>query len=282
MDLKNIHLEMAHHPQTILDAMERMEHEPQRLQQQNRRPRTLACGGALTLAGIGLILLIADLSLHYGSLLIVTALILWALAVLLGVVFVAAPSATATTSAGPSRARKQFEATRQILHTLRDDTGRNGRVVGWLDLVGQHEQQVRTGTSSSGKRKVYSRHPWFKVKIRLADGNALHLSLEDRIKTKSGLEVARRTLFAAKLVVNPNLYQIGDLPIAGIPDRNAALSHDDGIFTVMSDLGHPYGPGSNHKDSIDRSLERLRVLYAQLRPIVQASDTSVEELGMEA
>jgi hypothetical protein len=157
--------------------------------------------------------------------------------------------------------QEHFEAARQILHTLRDDTGRKGRVVGWLDLTGpqRKEKIVRTARTRSGRRKVYYRDPWFRVKFKLADGNLLRLTLEDKVKTKPG-SIVRQTQYSAKLVVNPSLYRLGQVPTSAVPVTNATLAHEDGIFVVKA-----VGPAKDL--SAQQVLQSLKAVYSHLEPI---------------
>jgi hypothetical protein len=167
--------------------------------------------------------------------------------------------------------QEHFQTAHQILHTLRDDTGRKGRVVGWLDLTGprRKEKIVRTARTYSGRRKVYYRDPWFRVKFKLADGNLLHLILEDKVKTKPGSFV-HQTQCSAKLVVNPNLYRLGEVPSSAVPLTNAALAHEDGVFVVKT-----AGPAKNL--SAQEVLKTLKAVYSHLEPI--GSELQLADIG---
>ncbi len=253
MSRKGIYVEMAHHPQVVLDAMQQVELAVARATVQQKLLR-VAPVAVIILAVVGFFLGILLSNSDGNSICIAfmsMPLFIVGL-VLLGVL-------------GRWRnpfLREHFEAARQILHTLRDDTGRKGRVVGWLDLSGpqQKEKTVRTARSGGGKQKVYYRDPWFKVKFKLVDGNLLRLTLEDKVKTKAGSVVGHYTQFSAKLVVNPNLYRLGEAPASAIPVKYINLSHEDGISVVK-------GVRPAKGFSTNRVLETLKTVYSHLEPV---------------
>ncbi|NOZ05836.1 MAG: hypothetical protein GXP41_05725 [Chloroflexi bacterium] len=263
MSDKDIYLEMAHHPQVILDTMEKMEQDVDRLAQRRKRLRTAGtilggCGG-LTLFGVFLLVFFG--TLIAGPL----GLIVAGVGFVLG--FPALLAGFALNWYNQSKEmRPHFAAAKQILYTLRDDTGRKGRVVGQLDLSGarRDDKKARTTRSLGGKQKVYYRDPWFQVKIKLVDGNLLRLALIDKVKTKSGSMVARHTQLSTKLVVNPNLYRVGGVPSSGYPLQNAVVSGGDGIFTVKAEVNTIH---ENSTLPIAPLLETLRSLYRHLEPI---------------
>jgi hypothetical protein len=261
---KSIYIEMGHHPQVILDTMEQITQEVSR----TKRGWGLGCGGVLALAGAGILAFFLDAVLDYGGLFTIATFVLWGMALALGVMLIVAST--------PRVPRRQFEAAHRILYTLLDDTGRKGRVTGWLDLTGakQKEKRIRTARSTGGKRKEYFRDPWFQVKVKLVDGNLLRLSLEDRVKTKAGAVTAHRTRFTAKLVVNPSLYRVGPISSGGFPLPGAALSGTDGIFTVTAEFDPRHMP-------VAQAMETLKVLYSQLQPMAQDLDSALRT-GMEA
>jgi hypothetical protein len=121
--------------------------------------------------------------------------------------------------------------------------------VGTLDLTGarQKGKLARTARSGGGKTKQYYRDPWFKVKIKLADGNLLRLTLEEKIKVKAGSEVANQSLAKTKLVANPKVYQTDNLAAAGTTEQGAIASafaiaeETAGVQTVLSSLKRDYG-----------------------------------------
>ncbi len=149
--------------------------------------------------------------------------------------------------------KEQLGVAREVLFTLRDDVSRRGRVTGWLDLSGprQHSKLARTGRTRSGRAKYYYRDPWFQVKIKLADGNLLRLTLIERIKVKKGYVAARRHQLKARLVVNPGLYEIG--PGGRLP----GLEVQDHILSLQVQQSRPF--------SAQEILGLLKGMYGRLR-----------------
>jgi hypothetical protein len=254
MARKGIYVEMAHHPQVVLDAMEEVELAVSRAEVQQKLLRILPI--ALMILGfLGFVLGILLSARSFGN----SICLAFAAFPLLFVGFILL--AVLGRRRNPML-REHFEAARQILYTLRDDTGAKGRVVGWLDLSGpqQKEKEARTARSGGGKQKVYYRDPWFKVKFKLADGNLLRLTLEDKIKTKAGSIVGHQSQFGAKLVVNPDLYRLGEVPARAIPVTDASLSHEDGVFVVKA--------ASQAADlTAQQVLETLKAVYSHLVPM---------------
>ena len=263
MSGKDVYLEMAHHPQVILDTMEKMEQDVYRLAQRRKRLRTtgnilMGCG-ALTFFGLFLFIFFA--STVVGPLAIVLGFVGFAVgfpALLVGFFL--------NSRYQSKEMRPHFASAKQIIYTLRDDTGRKGRVVGQLDLSGakQKDKEFRRSRNLSGKQKVYYRDPWFRAKIKLVDGNLLRLVLTDKVKTKAGSTVAHHTQLAAKLVVNPNLYRVGGVPRSGYPLEYATVAGESGIFTVKAEVN------TMREDSalpIAPMLATLKSLYSHLEPI---------------
>lgn len=251
---KGIYIEMAHHPQTVLDAMDQAEKDARR----SRQGWNLGCGFAVALIGVGALALFIGSTLDYGRFLVTLAYVIWGMAVIAGVVLL---------NSKPRFSKEQFEPVRQILHTLRDDTGRKGWVAGWLDMTGpqQKTKQVRTARSAGGKQKVYYRDPWFQARIKLVDGNRLRLSLMDKVKTKAGGVVNHRTQFTAKLVVNPNLYRVGPVPSGGLPLPATVHSEGNGVLRITAVVDPRRLP-------VEPMLKSLKALYSHLQPIEQTPE----------
>jgi len=149
--------------------------------------------------------------------------------------------------------QEQFDLARQIIHTLRDDVARTGRVTGWLDLTGAQQQSklLRTGRTSSGRAKYYYRDPWFSAKIKLADGNLLRLTLLERTKVKRGF-ADRRYQIKVKLVANPQVYTVGPgQPLPG-------LTIDGSIFQLQGNKADPF--------TAQEVLSSLQTMYGYLQP----------------
>lgn len=248
MSRKGIYVEMAHHPQAILDAMDGMEDALASVQMRQK----LARYGAVSMLVIGFVGFFLSLMTENAGL----ALPCFALAAI-GVILMSLSSRWQI-----PMLQEHFDAARLILYVLRDDTGRKGRVVGWLDLSGpqQKEKTVRRARSGGGKQKIYYRDPWFKVKFKLADGNLLRLTLEDKVKVKAGSIVRHQSQFSAKLVANPNLYRLDSAPPSALPASRALLSHQDGVFVVKAG-----GPAKNL--SARQVLETLKAVYGYLEPL---------------
>ena len=281
MGRRGITLEMAHHPQVILDTMAEMEGAVDRAVARQKVFRaTAAVVVGLAIAGFVLgILLQEQTDGNSGCVAFLSLPLLFVGLVLLAV----------TGQRRSPLLREHFDATRQILHTLRDDTGRKGRVVGWLDLSGPQQKQkiVRTARSGGGKRKVYYRDPWFRAKFKLADGNLLRLTLEDKVKVKAGSIVRHESQFSAKLVVNPDLYYLGGAAASEIPHHQTAgeagpgdfgAEREDGVLVLRSsgsakDLSADFhddgilvlkGSGSAKTFSARWVLETCKFAYSQL------------------
>jgi hypothetical protein len=246
---KGIRIDMAHHPQTILDTMEKTEKDAHAAKQQ----WGLGCGFSLAMVGLGALAYFLDSRLDVGQVLVVLAYVLWALAAIAGVVLLLNK---------PRFPQEQFEPVRRMLYTLRDDTGRKGWVAGWLDMTGpqQKTKQTRTARSAGGKMKVYYHDPWFRARFKLVDGNVLRLALIDKIKTKAGSVVNHRTQFTAKLVVNPELYHIGTAPAGGSTSPVHVFSAGDGVLSIKTEVDPRRLP-------VDDMLKSLKAMYSHLEPI---------------
>ena len=275
---RNIFIEMAHHPQVILDTMDQIQLDMAQMQQgtaRGKRTRRMGCIGAFVLLAAGALLFFLDSVLGYGILCMAVGITLGVMAVLL---FFAALMAARTPRLLKQydTQRQQFDAAYQILYALRDDTGRKGRVVGWLDLSGprQPEKKVRTGWTRSGKPKVYYRDPWFQVKIKLADGNLLRLALVDKVKQKSGYVVGHYTQIKAKLVPNPDLYPMMSLLSRPIPLSGATLADEDGAIALTSTVRPA-------KLSPREILESLWLIYRHLEPVGPGPTLGVQNAGMD-
>lgn len=250
---KDIYIEMGHHPQVILDTMDQIRPILGRLELEQKLMRV----GRVALYGLAIVAFLLAFFLSGGE------MVSWILFVL---AFLAVAAGIAMSKAlKPNRfVREHFESAYRILHTLRDDTGRKGRVIGWLDLSGprQKEKRVRTASSSGGKRKEYYRDPWFQTKIKLADDNVLRLALVDKVKTKAGSVVNHRTQVKAKLVINPNLYHAGHVPDDEIPLPRAFISEENGLISFAAEV-------SPRNLQVGPLLETLKAFYSHLEPIGQ-------------
>ncbi len=252
---KGIYIQMAHHPQQILDTLAQAEKDARG----DRQEWNLGCGLTAGLAALGVLAFWVGPNLDLGILRIV-AFVLWAIAVVIAIVLLLSR---------PRFSLQQFEPVRQILHTLRDDTGRKGYVVGWLDMTGprQKEKQTRTARSGGGKQKVYYHDPWFQAKLKLVDGNVLRLYLLDKVKTKAGSVVNHRTQFTAKLVVNPALYRVSPAPAGGATSPIPITSDGNGLLAIKTEVDTRQVP-------VDQLLKSLKTLYTYLEVIEPEQPTN--------
>jgi hypothetical protein len=276
---RNVFIDMAHHPQVILDTMDQIESEMEQVQEKvsrTKRVRRTGCGWAFALLALGAVLFFLDTLLGYGMLFAALGVALAAVAVVMIIVGIIAGARASGALGRFASQEPQFAAARQIMRTLRDDTGRKGRVVGWLDLTGplQREKQVRTGRTRSGKPKVYYRDPWFQVKIKLVDGNLLRLAFIDKVKTKSGYQVGHYTQVKAKLVVNPALYRWNPIPAGTLPLFGANISEVEGAVNLAADVK----PGNL---PVREVLGTLKTIYRHLEPIGPGPTIGSQSVGVE-
>lgn len=247
-----LQLEMAHSPQAILDAMEQMRQELDRSQRQRTWGAVLVGGGIVFL--VLLLCVGPQIAARSDS-----AFPVGALLVLLGVAAVAAIVAGIwLLVTRPRYLRARFEAAHQLLHTLRDDAT---QVVGRLDLSRpqQDSKRVRSARSGGGKRKDYYRDPWLRARLKIVDGNLLRLSLEDRVKTKAGSVVGYRTGFAAKLLINPEAYQVD--------------SASPGGDVLAEEMESTSGGGRRTPvPPVEPLLSTLKDLYSRLQPLATSPE----------
>ena len=88
----------------------------------------------------------------------------------------------------PPKFGSQFDVTRSIFETIKDDVSPQKTLIGWLDLTGpeQESKATRQKNSQSGQPIVYYRDEWLRLKAGLFDGNILRMSLTDRVKVRQG------------------------------------------------------------------------------------------------
>jgi hypothetical protein len=116
----------------------------------------------------------------------------------------------------------------------------------------QKSKLSRTGRSVTGNIKYYYRDPWLSTKIQLVDGNLLRLTLADKVKVKKGAIVRRSHQIKVKLVVNPQIYEIG--PGTPLP----AMTQDGTILQVKGDKSSPL--------TAEEVLNILKAMYSHLHP----------------
>ncbi len=124
-----------------------------------------------------------------------------------------------------------YSTVREIIYTLRDDLAEKANFLGHLDLTGveKPEKLRREGRNARGKKVNYYQDEWFKLKLRLYDGNMLRLSLIQNSKIRPGFYKRSRSgkrqkwkegkqssvqEIKVKVAVNPALYTIVPTPQA--------------------------------------------------------------------
>jgi hypothetical protein len=235
---QKLFIDLAAHPQTILDAMDGMRPA---IEKAVRRQKWILpiniLRGLLILAG--LILVYEPGKLQIGILLIVITILSF---------FIYRPKRV--------YGKARFDAAYQVIHTLRDDAGRKGRLVGRLDLSppDQKTKLLRTGRTSHGNMKYYYRDPWFLARLKLADGSVVKLLLEDRVKVKKGGVVYHLTNWQNKVLINPGIYEY-------------AGEYDPSKPSILTGAGQldPKLP------AVALMLDDLKAIYTQARPLEAAS-----------
>lgn len=100
-----------------------------------------------------------------------------------------------------------------FLDRLAGDRHPDTHLYGWLDLGDiRGVRPVRMANSPhSGALKTYHKHHWARFALGLADGNALAVSLIDKVKLKTSTEMSRRHFMRGRLSVNPARYDTARL-----------------------------------------------------------------------
>lgn len=229
---------------------------------------------APTLLMAGFVFLALDLILGFGSSLFIFA----AAGTWIGafVAWRALRRARPRTQFGP-----HFQATREVVHTLRDDVHPRRTLFGHLDLTGwgQKSKIAREAPDRLGRKVVYYRDEWLSLKTKLYDGNMLRVSAIERVKQRAGyykrgrisgkqkwkppVMKGDRQELKVRVSVNPDVYTIvPDSPTrAGARIGAYAIDHLDtsgGIITLSAT-----SPMS--RISPDDILGVLRATYAVLQ-----------------
>jgi hypothetical protein len=142
----------------------------------------------------------------------------------------------------------RFTTAYQVIHTLRDDVGRKGRLIGHLNLSWPFKKSklFRTRRSSSGRLKYDYRDPWFIGKFMLVDGSVVKIVLDERIKVKRGEVVSRYIKYENKVIINPVLYETNN------------RSHADPFFQIIS------GQLNCDWPEIQKMMKHLKSIYGRL------------------
>lgn len=256
--MSKLYLTLNESPRVILDVMGNMEQQAKGARGSWNR----GCLVALGLLVLGLPFFFLDVVMGYNCLTFsLVGGVLWVAAFVVGLRLLITGRAKVESD--------QFSAARTVIETLKDDIGKKGRLIGWLDLTGPQQQSkvFRTGRTSSGRTKTYYRDPWLQTKTKLVDGNLLRLTLMEQLKVKKGYVAAREQRLKARLVVNQDLYRIrafsqeeiqANLPLA-------RLDVQGGIINLAYATGNKFDPWD--------VLNRLKYLYSHLEPKAEPSPT---------
>jgi hypothetical protein len=251
---KRIYLNLNERPRIVLRVMDNISQEALA----SRRSWNTGCAAVFLLLGLGVPFFLFDAIMGYNicTFSIIAALLWLASLALLIWLFWAGRTAVE---------KDKFAFAHQVIHTLRDDVALDkGRITGWLDLTGAQQKSkiARQGRTSSGRPKIYYRDPWLQFKTRLVDGNLLRLAIVENQKVKRGYVAGRQLKVKAKLVVNPQAYEIR--PFSAEEMSTAGLSswqvgNLDGILEVSGSLD-PQRPDAGSL------LNTLKWVYGHLQP----------------
>lgn len=240
-------LSINNKPRAVLQVMDNLLARREDMVARSKRRRWIPL--LLFFAGIPLFLF--DLVLGYGQCLFsLVAFALWAAAV---VTFIAWLRGLAGPSFPPL-----YQATRDIVYTLRDDIQPKQNLMGQLDLTGpqQKSKLAREGKNALGLTVNFYRDEWLGLKAKLYDGNLLRLSAINRVKVRIGYtkrsrvsgkmkwkppKTANQQELQVRLAVNPEAYEI--VPPKKIDPRSAPqvgqyhvmeLDASDGILRLTA------------------------------------------------
>ena len=258
--MSKLYFTLNQSPQVILDVMGNVE-------QQTKGARGSWNRGCLVTLGllvVGLPFFFLDMVMGYNCLTFsLVGGILWVAAFIVGLRLLITGRAKVESD--------QYSAARTIIETLKDDVGKKGRLIGWLDLTGPQQKSkiFRTGRTSSGRTKTYYRDPWLQTKTKLVDGNLLRLTLMEQIKVKKGYVAAREQRLKARLVINPDLYHIRAFSQEEIQTSlpPARLDVQGGIINLAYAIGSKFDPWD--------VLNSLKYLYSHLEPKAELSPAAV-------
>jgi hypothetical protein len=131
----NITIEMADHPQAVLDAMDLKRQDIARFERQARMLRLLL----IVLVALTILLAVAIYLVFDSGIAAFASAVIPGIAILI---------LYGLYSGRPADVKKHFDEAYYLLWTLRDDTGRKGWVVGTLDLTGIMSHPGRSATNA--------------------------------------------------------------------------------------------------------------------------------------
>ncbi len=251
-----LYLTLNESPQVVLDVMSNVEQQAKG----SRGSWNRGCLVAFILLVVGLPFFFLDIVMEYNCLTFsLVGGILWVAAFIMGLRLLITGRAKVESP--------QFSAARTMIETLKDDIGKKGRLIGWLDLTGPRQKSkiFRTGRTRSGKSKIYYRDPWLQAKARLVDGNLLRLTLMEQLKVKKGYVAAREQRLKARLVVNQDLYRIRAFSEEEVQTNlpPARLDVQGGIINLAYATRKKFDPWD--------VLNSLKYLYSHLEPKAELS-----------
>jgi hypothetical protein len=124
----------------------------------------------------------------------------------------------------------RYKGTKEILRTLRDDLRPGSTFLGHLDLTGAmlNTKVAREANDTQNRTTQYFRDEWLALKAKLYDGNVIRVSaiqkskkrksymkrsrISGKYKTKPEKYKGSEHDLKVRIVVNPELYQIGTSP----------------------------------------------------------------------
>lgn len=233
-DYTPVYLTLADKPESILQGMDRLVADTQKMETAGQRWWWLPL--VVFAAGLGLVLIDGLLYLLGYVSIIFTAggVLLW-----IAAFWLAFGLRKSRAQAFPPR----YSGTKQILHTLRDDLRPDTTFLGHLDLTGAllPTKVAREANDSQNRTTQYFRDEWLNLKAKLYDGNVLRVSALQRSKQrksywKRGAISGKMKLKPAKfkgseqqlkvrIVVNPEVYKI-------VPAANFKQGLNVGKYTV--------------------------------------------------
>lgn len=178
----------------------------------------------------------------------------------------------------------QFTSARQVIYTLRDDISQKANFLGHLDLTGPRkpEKLRHERPNARGQTVQYYDDEWFKLKLKLFDGNLLRMSATERIKVRKGYfkrsssgkqkwkqeKVKNEQRIRVRVAVNEAAYTLLPVSTSQVGQRVGnyvveRMGTDGGILEVRATAERP-GGGAIGIEAND-ILSILKYVYNQLQ-----------------
>lgn len=216
-DLLPVYISLADQPAAIIEGMDKLKTDAQKTETAGDKWRWVPM--LIFFGGVGLILIDMVLFfLGYSSFIFMTGgLLFWIAAVVM---------ARSLRKSDLHEFSPQYNGTKEILHTLRDDLRPDSSFLGHLDLTGTMlpTKVARTAKDTQNRTTEYFRDEWLALKAKLYDGNILRVSAIQKSKKRKSYWKTSRISGKSKLrpekykgsvqdlkvriVVNPELYKI--------------------------------------------------------------------------